>query len=120
MSVFSPTPVYIVIITTLVTMMPGSRYCRYSRVEPASAPPKRYVNISVMMIGKAVTSNSCSGTCLIFSIARQPNVTDADQALGRGGRAPGARTAPSVSGEGTYTVCWSVDDVAVLIGRSPP
>ncbi len=92
---------YIVIITTLVTMMPGRRNCRYSVVEPASAPPKRYVNISVMMIGNAVTSKSCSGTCLIFSIARQPKVTDADSALGRGGRAPGASTVPSVSADGT-------------------
>ena len=34
-------PVYMVIITTLVTMMPGSRNCRYSPVDPASAPPNR-------------------------------------------------------------------------------
>ena len=37
--------------------------------------------------GVTVTSSGCSGTCLIFSIPRQPNVTAADQALGRGGRA---------------------------------
>ena len=43
-------------------------------VEPASAPPKRYVYISTIMIGNAVTSKSCSGTCLIFSMARQPKV----------------------------------------------
>jgi hypothetical protein len=41
MSVLRPTPVYMVIITTLVTMIPGSRNCRYSPVEPARAPPKR-------------------------------------------------------------------------------
>ncbi|WP_396134679.1 hypothetical protein [Cellulomonas sp. ATA003] len=28
------------------------------------------------MIGNAVTSNSCSGTCLIFSSARHPKATD--------------------------------------------
>jgi hypothetical protein len=67
--------------------MPGRRNCRYSPVEPAKAPPNRKVNISVNMIGNAVTSKSCSGTCLIFSSARHPNVSDADSALGRGGLA---------------------------------
>ncbi len=86
MSLFSPTPVYMVIITTLVTMMPGRKNCRYARGLSASAPPNRYVNISTMMIGNAVTSNSCSGTCLIFSRARQPNVSDAASGLGRAGR----------------------------------
>ncbi len=42
-----------------------------------------------MMIGKAVTSNNCSGTCFIFSIARQPNVVVAAQALAAGGRVVG-------------------------------
>jgi hypothetical protein len=37
---------------------------------------------------------------LIFNIARQPNVTDADQALGRPGLAPGARTVASVLAAG--------------------
>lgn len=41
MSLLTSTPVYIVIMTTLVTMMPGSRNCRYSVGEPASAPPNR-------------------------------------------------------------------------------
>ncbi len=101
MSVLTATPVYIVIITTLCTRMPGNTNCRYSSVEPASAPPKRYVNISVIMIGNAVTSNSCSGTCLIFSTARQPNANEAASALGRGGRRPGASTVPIVSATGT-------------------
>ena len=80
MSVFSAMPVYIVIIETVITRMPGSSCCRYSRGEPASAPPNRYVNSSANMIGNAVTSNSCIGTCLILSIARQPKVTDAASA----------------------------------------
>lgn len=101
MSVLRPTPVYMVIITTLVTMMPGRKNCRYSRGLPASAPPNRYVNISTMMIGNAVTSKSCSGTCLIFSMARQPKVSDAPSALGRGGRVPGASTVASASADGT-------------------
>ena len=37
--------------------------------------------------GVIVTSMSCSGTCLIFSMPRQPKVLAADSALGRGGRA---------------------------------
>ena len=82
-------PVYIVIIVTVITRMPGSRSCRYSRGDPASAPPNRYVNSSTNMIGNAVTSNSCIGTCLIFSIARQPKVSDAASADGR--RGSGAR-----------------------------
>ena len=40
------------------------------------------------MIGKAVTSNSCIGTCLIFSMARQPKASDATSGVGRGGRVP--------------------------------
>jgi hypothetical protein len=58
------------------------------------------VNISVIMIGNAVTSNICSGTCLIFSKARQPNVTEADHALGRGGCSPAASTALRLSAAG--------------------
>jgi hypothetical protein len=45
------------------------------------------------MIGKTVTSKSCSGTCLIFSIARHPKVAEAESALGLGGRSPAASTA---------------------------
>src|SRR5690606_36015509 len=86
MSVLSVTAVYIVIMTTVCTRMPGMRNWTYSSVEPAMAPPKRKVNISVSRIGNAVTSKSCSGTCLILSRARQPKVIDADQALGRFGR----------------------------------
>ena len=41
MSVFRATPVYIVIMMTLTTRMPGRSCCRYSRGEPASAPPNR-------------------------------------------------------------------------------
>ena len=78
---------YMVMNATVCTRMPGSRNCRYSLVEPARAPPNRYVNSSVNMIGNAVTSKSCSGTCLIFSSARQPKVSEAESALGRGGRA---------------------------------
>ena len=36
--------------------------------------------------GVTVTSSSCSGTCLIFSIPRQPKVRQLASALGRGGR----------------------------------
>ena len=50
------------------------------------APPNRYVNISRNITGVIVTSSSCSGTCLIFRIPRQPNVIAAEKALGRGGR----------------------------------
>ena len=39
------------------------------------------------MIGKAVTSKSCIGTCLIFNRARQPKDSDAASAVARGGRA---------------------------------
>jgi hypothetical protein len=38
------------------------------------------------MIGDAVTSNICSGTCLILSIARHPNVSEAERADERDGR----------------------------------
>jgi hypothetical protein len=82
-----------VVNSTDVTRIPGRMNCRYSPVEPAIAPPNRYVNISVNMTGVSVTSNSCSGMCLIFSITRQPNVRHADSALGRGGRAVGESAA---------------------------
>src|SRR5919112_1651039 len=72
--------------TIVCTTMPGIRYCTYSRGLPASAPPKRYVNISVIISGNAVTSKSWKGTCLIFSIARQPSVTVAASAPAAGGR----------------------------------
>ena len=36
--------------------------------------------------GVIVTSSSCSGTCLTFSIPRQAKVETAEAALGRGGR----------------------------------
>ena len=79
---------------------------------PASAPPNRYVNISIMMIGNAVTSKSCSGTCLIFSIARQPNVTDADQRAGPGrsgtGREDGRQGLGGRDVDGGARVRWSV------------
>ena len=91
MSVFSATPVYMVMNTTACTRTPGRKNCRYSVVDPASAPPNRNVNISVIMTGKAVTSNSCIGTCLIFNTARQPKVSEADSPLGRDGRARGDR-----------------------------
>jgi hypothetical protein len=38
--------------------MPGSRNWMYARVDPASAPPNRNVNISVIISGNAVTSKS--------------------------------------------------------------
>ena len=72
--------------------MPGRMNCRYSLVEPLIAPPKRYVNITRNRTGVSVTSMSCSGTCLIFSIPRQPNVLAALNAPGRGrARAGGQR-----------------------------
>jgi hypothetical protein len=58
----------------------------YCRGVPASAPPKRKVNINVIINGNAVTSNSWKGTCLIFNIARQPSVRIAESALAAGGR----------------------------------
>src|SRR4051794_20320224 len=39
------------------------------------------------MTGVTVTSSSCSGTCLTFSMPRQPNVSAVDSPPGRGGRA---------------------------------
>ncbi len=121
MSVFTATPVYIVIITTLITMMPGSRNWMYSSVEPASAPPKRYVYIRTSMIGNAVTSKSCSGTCLIFSMARHPKVSDADSALGRGGRSCPTSSAErrSRSGSASTTSSRSVLSVTVLMPPLP-
>src|SRR3954449_11965182 len=73
--------------------MPGRMYCRYSPVEPAPAPPNRYVNISRNSTGVIVTSIICSGTCLILSMPRQPNVIAADTRPGCGGRAPDASAA---------------------------
>ena len=55
-------------------------------MEPAIAPPNRYVNMSTNITGVIVTSSSCSGTCLTLSIPRQPKVSAADIALARGGR----------------------------------
>jgi hypothetical protein len=72
--------------TMVCTRMPGRRYCTYSFGEPARAPPKRNVNISVNMMGIAVTSKSWKGTCLILSSARQPSVTTAPSALAGRGR----------------------------------
>jgi hypothetical protein len=65
------------------------------------APPNRYVNISTHMTGVRVTSSSCSGTCLTFSIPRQPNVSAVDSGPGRGGRAVEAmaRRTAAVSAE---------------------
>src|SRR5262245_7948716 len=68
-------------------------YCRYASVPPATAPPNRYVNMSRNRTGVIVTSIICSGTCLIFSTARQPNVIAADTRPGCGGRAPDASAA---------------------------
>src|SRR3990170_3546903 len=62
------------------------------------APPNMYVNIRTNITGVIVTSTSCSGTCLTFSIPRQPKVRAVDNALARGGREVDAialRTAPS-------------------------
>ena len=61
-------------------------YSRYSAVEPEIAPPNRYVNIRTNITGVIVTSSSCSGTCLTFSMPRQPNVNAAAAAEARGGR----------------------------------
>jgi hypothetical protein len=61
MSMFSAVPVYIVIITTVCTSTPGRKYRRYSPVEPANAPPNRYVNISRKTTGIRITSSSCAG-----------------------------------------------------------
>src|ERR1043165_1416906 len=115
MSVLTETPVYIVIITTDITRMPGSRNWMYSRGEPASAPPNRYVYISTIMIGNAVTSKSCSGTCLILRIARQPKVRDAESALGRGGRSLATSSAASDSALTGASSLFSVVVVAVLM-----
>src|SRR4029453_13147692 len=54
------------------------------------------------MIGNTVTSNSCMGTCLIFSRARQAKLSEAAIALGRCGRA----------------CVWSADRSAVTSRRS--
>src|SRR5690606_36837015 len=86
MSVFSPSEVYMLIIETVMTRMPRMRNYTYSPTELASAPPKRNVNISVIMIGNMVASNNWKGTCLIFSSARHAKVMDAAKALGREGR----------------------------------
>ena len=86
MSVLSDTPEYTVVNRTDITTSPGRMNWRYSRVEPAIAPPNMNVNISVNRIGVIVESSSCSGTCLTLSMPRQPNVSPADSALGRAGR----------------------------------
>ena len=93
--------------STDITSTPGSRNSRYSAVEPAIAPPNMYVNISRNRTGVIVTSISCSGTCLIFSIPRQPNVSALANALGRAGRsldAIAALTATSSRGSGSVRV----------------
>ncbi len=120
MSVLTATPVYIVIITTLITRMPGSRNWMYSCVEPASAPPKRYVYIRTSMIGKAVTSKSCSGTCLIFSMARQPKVSEAESALGLGGRSRPTRRADRRSASGAASATSSSSVLVVVVLMPPP
>lgn len=119
MSVFTETPVYIVIITTDITRMPGSRNWMYSCGEFTRAPPNRYVYISTIMIGNAVTSKSCSGTCLILRIARQPKVSDVDQALGRVGRSPATSSAVSDSAL-TGVSSWVSVVVAVLMPPPRP
>lgn len=80
--------------------------------------------ISTIMIGKAVTSNSCSGTCLILSMARQPNVSDAESALGRGGRDRPVNSAASSSAFGATksrvsVVCGSLPVVTVVMPSFP-
>src|SRR5207344_2600128 len=82
MSVFRATPVYIVMNATVWTRMPGMANSAYALVDPSSAFPNKNVNSSVNMIGNIVTSNSCCGTCLILSNARQPNVSDAESGPG--------------------------------------
>ncbi|GAA1967738.1 hypothetical protein GCM10009838_27590 [Catenulispora subtropica] len=62
------------------------------------APPNRYVNNTVKMIGTAMTSDSCSGTCLIFSNARQAKTRAAAAGPGRGGRAAGDKALMSCRG----------------------
>ena len=103
---------------TVMTRMPGSSCCRYSLGEPASAPPNRYVNSSTNMIGKAVTSNSCIGTCLILSMARQAKITEARSALGCGGRGRVETAERSVwwLRTGSVSTVVIVGHAAVLLG----
>src|SRR5262245_24949475 len=68
------------------------------------------------MIGNMVTSNSCMGTCLILSMARQPKATDAASALGADGRTRVDRAARSVDSETTAGSAAVVVGVVVLIG----
>jgi hypothetical protein len=71
---------------TAITSTPGITKSLYSDVEPAIAPPNRYVNIRTNITGVIVTSSSCSGTCFTFSIPRQPKASADVRALARGGR----------------------------------
>src|SRR3954452_11763146 len=64
--------------------------------------------------GVISTSISCSGTCLILSIPRQPNVSAADTRPACGGRAPDASAACSRSSvvRGSVFVIGFLCDVA--------
>ena len=54
------------------------------------APPRRYVNSRVKMIGLKTASKSCSGTCFIFKSARHPKVSEAERAFAFFGLSPEA------------------------------
>ena len=73
------------------------------------------------MTGVIVTSSSCSGTCLIFSIPRQPKVSAAVTARSaRGGRAPEASAAcKRLVGAGVERrrSCRSAHAASLLRGR---
>jgi hypothetical protein len=72
------------------------------------------VNSSVKMIGLPTASKSCSGTCFIFSIARHPNVSEAESAFGRLGRLLDESAERSASSE----MAWDV--LAGVVMRSSP
>ena len=64
------------------------RNWRYAPVEPAMAPPRRYVNSRVKMIGLKTASKSCSGTCFIFEQRPPPERERGERAFGRFGLSP--------------------------------
>src|SRR5688500_4441707 len=68
------------------------------------------------MTGNMVTSASCSGTCLIFSIARHPNVSEVDTAFGGDGRVPDTSAARTLStSEGRNGVAGDVLSTVVML-----
>ena len=75
--------------SVLMTRGREARTAGSRRLEPAIAPPNKEENKKTISTGMIVTPISCSGTCLIFSIPRQPKASTVGSAARAGRRGAG-------------------------------